>query len=562
VSRVFRIHRVAWCLLQDGRRTYRTSDGRRVTRNTSGAVREDLGPSECYYGKCPGPDGRPRRVKLCTDKGASKQMLAKLLTDARLRAVGLADPFEESHKRPLAEHVEDYRRHLLAKGDTEKHAKQTARYVEAVLTGCKFVFIPDLSASAVAEFLHGLRLDPARPDLPPGQEAFTKREVLAILGCHPNGFGLLLRRAGLHGTATGNGKRRRYPRGTVEALLDRLCRGRGAATSNAYLTAVKGFTRWLAKDRRTGSDPLTVLSRVNARADVRRQRRALPEPELRALLNAAAESATVFRGLTGWDRRMVYAVAMATGFRAGELASLEPGSFALDSEPPTATVRAAYSKNRRESVQPLPPDVAAALRAYLAGRPVGEPVWPGSWADDGADMLRIDLEAAGIPFADTEGRVCDFHALRHSYITLLQRSGVHPKVAQELARHSDIRLTMNVYTHAHLHDLAGAVEGLPSLLPSGPTTQGALKATGTAGTGVGGAPDPRLTQTAAISGDRVRGNESSEGVITEGADCGKPLPEKGVASESDPVRLEESSAPRRTRTYNPLIKSQLLCQLS
>src|SRR5207248_10508863 len=115
--------------------------------------------------------------------------------------------------------------------------------------------------------------------------------------------------------------------------------------------------------------------------------------------------------------------------------------------------------------QPLPPDVAAALRGYLEGRPAGEPVWPGSWADDAADMLRIDLEAAGIPFADAEGRVADFHSLRHSYITLLQRSGVHPKLAQELARHSDIRLTMNVYTHAHLHDLAGAVEGLPSLLP-------------------------------------------------------------------------------------------------
>jgi integrase len=311
--------------------------------------------SECYYGKCPAPDGKPRRVKLCTDKTASKQILAKRLTDASLRAVGLADPFEASHKRPLTEHVEDYRRHLLAKGDTEKHARQTARYVTAVLTSYKAVFIPDLSASAVAEFLHGLRLDPGRPDLPPGQETFTKREVLALFGVHPNGFALLLRRAGLHGTAIGNGKARRYPRATVEALLDRCCRGQGASTSNVYLTAIRGFTRWLAKDRRTGSDPLSVLSRLNANADARRQRRPLAEPELRELLNAAAESDAVFRGLTEWDRRMVYAVGMTTGFRAGELASLEPGSFALDDEPPTATVQAAYAKNRRTSVQPLTP---------------------------------------------------------------------------------------------------------------------------------------------------------------------------------------------------------------
>jgi hypothetical protein len=44
------------------------------------------------------------------------------------------------------------------------------------------------------------------------------------------------------------------------------------------------------------------------------------------------------------------------------------------------------------------------------------------------------------------------------------RSGVGPKLAQERARHSDVRLTMNVYTHAGLYDLAAAVETLPSVL--------------------------------------------------------------------------------------------------
>ena len=76
-------------------------------------------------------------------------------------------------------------------------------------------------------------------------------------------------------------------------------------------------------------------------------------------------------------------------------------------------------------------------------------------------MQRIDLEAAGIPYRDAEGEFADFHALRHSYISLLGRLGVSPKVTQTLARHSDIRLTMNVYSHARIHDLAAAVEGLP-----------------------------------------------------------------------------------------------------
>jgi integrase len=37
----------------------------------------------------------------------------------------------------------------------------------------------------------------------------------------------------------------------------------------------------------------------------------------------------------------------------------------------------------------------------------------------------------------------NLHALRHSFITLLARSGVPPKEAQKLARHGDIRLTMD-----------------------------------------------------------------------------------------------------------------------
>ena len=41
---------------------------------------------------------------------------------------------------------------------------------------------------------------------------------------------------------------------------------------------------------------------------------------------------------------MLYAVAMGTGFRAAELASLAPRSFDLDADPHTASVDAAYSK--------------------------------------------------------------------------------------------------------------------------------------------------------------------------------------------------------------------------
>jgi hypothetical protein len=42
----------------------------------------------------------------------------------------------------------------------------------------------------------------------------------------------------------------------------------------------------------------------------------------------------------------------------------------------------------------------------------------------------------------------------------------------------------------------------------------------------------------------------------------KPLKNKGSEAHRGDVMASDGSAPRRTRTYNPLIKSQLLCQLS
>jgi integrase len=61
-------------------------------------------------------------------------------------------------------------------------------------------------------------------------------------------------------------------------------------------------------------------------------------------------------------------------------------------------------------------------------------------------MIKADLEAAEIPFF-VNNKVYGFHALRHQFTTNLARSGVHPKVAQELARHSTIALSMSYHTH-------------------------------------------------------------------------------------------------------------------
>ena len=62
---------------------------------------------------------------------------------------------------------------------------------------------------------------------------------------------------------------------------------------------------------------------------------------------------------------------------------------------------------------------------------------------------------------------------------MLAASGVHPKIAQTLMRHSDIRLTLGTYTDPKLLDVAGALTALPTLTRS-PAPQ-RMRATGTHG---------------------------------------------------------------------------------
>ena len=44
-----------------------------------------------------------------------------------------------------------------------------------------------------------------------------------------------------------------------------------------------------------------------------------------------------------------------------------------------------------------------------------------------AKMMRLDLERVGIPYYDERGRVADFHANRHTFITNLGKAGVTRK---------------------------------------------------------------------------------------------------------------------------------------
>jgi len=141
-----------------------------------------------------------------------------------------------------------------------------------------------------------------------------------------------------------------------------------------------------------------------------------------------------------------------------------------------------------------------------------------------AKMMRLDLERCGIPYVDDNRDVADFHANRHTFISNLGRAGVPPKTAQSLARHSDINLTMGVYSHVAIRDQAAAIESLPSPpdvgVESGRQPR-ELQAIGT---------DDRLALRPVLKGDFSCPDVSSVGT-GKGQETGKPSRRKSLKNK-------------------------------
>lgn len=378
-----------------------------------------------WWGQFKDADGRLRRHPLAADKLAALAMLNEMVRQVEREKAGLTDPTEKQRRRPLPCHVAEFRAYLENKGVSGSYVVAAARMIDKMAAGCKWNVIGDITAGSTLEFLGELRRQ-----------------------------------------------------------------GRSAQTFNHYLKAAKQFTRWLVRDQRAMTDPLAHVSKLNVAIDRRHDRRALNAEEFDRLI-AAAKIGKKIDGVCGSDRAMLYVMAAWTGFRKGELGSLTLSSFRMDATPPTVNVAACYSKRRRTDSQVLHPEVVRMLKAWFATKPklaANELLFPISGRVPGGierktyKMMSRDLEKARqiwIREADCseerqkressdflahkshDGRYADFHSLRHYFITSLERSGVTPKMAQTLARHSDIRLTLGVYTHVGLNDQTAAILALP-----------------------------------------------------------------------------------------------------
>ena len=228
-----------------------------------------------------------------------------------------------------------------------------------------------------------------------------------------------------------------------------------AKTLNDYLATMRGFIRWLIRQKMANYDPLKDVERVETRGRRKRQRRAFTVEEVASLLAAAP-----------LERRRFYLAAYYTGLRRSELQSLEWGDLHLDDAKPFIEARASTTKNRAEVRIAIRPELLETLRSMRPTKArANSPVFGFVLDRTGhkLDSFRRDLKAAGIEYKDAQGRIADFHALsRVTPNTHLGQLGVGERIRQQFMRHSDLRLTSSVYTDAEQLPAAEAIQALPS----------------------------------------------------------------------------------------------------
>lgn len=344
--------------------------------------------------------GKTRRKKGFSDKGLTNQLAAKIEREVMLRREGLIDPKEEQLATQRSVSLAE---HLL---DFEKSLSQkgsTANHVKKTLSRVRRI-VSDAGMKIIG-------------DIEPESVEEVLQEML---------------------------------------VTDEI----GHRTYNHYLQAMESFCRWMTP-KRMPFNPLSGMHRLNTEVDIRRKRRALSPEEMAQLLESARSSQVVIECFSGELRARLYLMSFLTGLRRRELGSLTPRSFNLEAEQPIIVVEAACSKHRKKDTLPIHEELLPLLKEWLPSLAPDEFLFPQIGRRKSWRMVRKDLERIGIPY-ETDDGVADFHAAgRHSYVTGLLLNGVGLVQAKELARHSDVKMTMR-YAHIGLDEQADSLKSLPA----------------------------------------------------------------------------------------------------
>ncbi len=225
----------------------------------------------------------------------------------------------------------------------------------------------------------------------------------------------------------------------VSAYLVELGKqGLGARSATRHLSAVRGFSRFLLRERAISADPAALVERPRTS---RKLPKVLSLEEIQRILEAP--DAASFRGLR--DRAMLH-VMYAAGLRVSEVVGLKIAD--VDRK---QGVVFAFGKGSKRRIVPLGEPALDAIDAYLAVRkdhpraaatpalflsPRGKPLTrQGVWKLLGAYARGVGVMKPSSP-----------HKLRHSFATHLLEGGADLRSVQALLGHADITTT-EIYTH-------------------------------------------------------------------------------------------------------------------
>ncbi|MEE9369369.1 MAG: site-specific integrase [Pontiella sp.] len=229
-------------------------------------------------------------------------------------------------------------------------------------------------------------------------------------------------------------------------------------TLNAYLSSLNSFLGWLVGNEFLQENPISNIKHIPLRGRHSFRRRAFTDNELDALLSSVSE----------WKRN-AYIVAVTTGLRRNEIEQLEVGD--LDIVNGRLLLRGEMTKNGETQYIPLHGDAYSVLRSLTEGKRPEEKIL----RVPHIDTFKEDLKKAGIEYQNARKERADFHSLRHTFCTRLARTGIAPQAAKELMRHSDIKMTTQIYTDVGQLEIDSMISKLPSLFTATNTATKELK---------------------------------------------------------------------------------------
>ena len=220
-----------------------------------------------------------------------------------------------------------------------------------------------------------------------------------------------------------------------------------ARTLGQYFEMARAFMNWCVTNGRMNENPIAQVTAIDDTVK-KRKRRAFTLEELDRLIKVAG------------PRAILYRTTLYCQLRRADVASLRWCDVHLDVLPPYLVTRAETSKGKRTTRHPIRLDLANDLQTYRPEHATdSDKVFP---AVPTMTTFKADLKQAGIEYTDADGRQADFHSLgRQTPNTMMANVGVAPRIAMELMRHTDIKLTTGVYTDSSMLLKNEAVEALP-----------------------------------------------------------------------------------------------------